>query len=191
MFIKQNKYVEEPYVSIIISFFWVLFGKLWNWFLYTGWWECNLCMIEGETYGASIWEIPELYGQSNAPQLEQLVSLNEHSFKIKWWVYFVLCLAAIRFCFFTRGITYTWFITWHTFIVLPILLCYPYLTIILADNENAFSDWEYIWPCWHSFFQSCDVIVILKVSILIENLLHCSMRAMAIHSTFTSGEVVA
>ncbi|XP_008781258.2 WD repeat-containing protein DWA2 isoform X1 [Phoenix dactylifera] len=42
----------------------------------------------GETYGASIWKIPELYGQSNAPQLEQLVSLNEHSFKIKcvlWW----------------------------------------------------------------------------------------------------------
>lgn len=32
--------------------------------------------------------IPELHGQSNAPQLEQLVSLNEHSFKIKcvlWW----------------------------------------------------------------------------------------------------------
>ncbi|WOL05302.1 WD repeat-containing protein DWA2 [Canna indica] len=42
----------------------------------------------GETYGASIWKIPELYGQSNAPQLEQLVSLDEHSFKIKcvlWW----------------------------------------------------------------------------------------------------------
>ncbi|XP_072996790.1 WD repeat-containing protein DWA2-like [Typha latifolia] len=42
----------------------------------------------GETYGASIWKIPELYGQSNAPQLEQLVSLDEHTFKIKsilWW----------------------------------------------------------------------------------------------------------
>ncbi|CAD5195625.1 unnamed protein product, partial [Musa acuminata subsp. malaccensis] len=42
----------------------------------------------GETYGASVWQIPELNGQSNAPQLEQLVSLNEHSFKIKcvlWW----------------------------------------------------------------------------------------------------------
>lgn len=42
----------------------------------------------GETHGASIWEIPELYGQTNAPQLEQLVSLDEHAFKIKcilWW----------------------------------------------------------------------------------------------------------
>lgn len=40
----------------------------------------------GETHGAAIWEIPELYGQTNA--LEQLVALNEHSFKIKsilWW----------------------------------------------------------------------------------------------------------
>ncbi|PKU83382.1 WD repeat-containing protein DWA2 [Dendrobium catenatum] len=42
----------------------------------------------GETYGASIWEIPELYGQSNAPQLEELVSLKEHASKLKcilWW----------------------------------------------------------------------------------------------------------
>ncbi|XP_042425340.1 WD repeat-containing protein DWA2-like isoform X1 [Zingiber officinale] len=47
----------------------------------------------GETYGASVWKIPELYGQSNAPQPEQLFSLDEHSFKIKsnmlvsvlWW----------------------------------------------------------------------------------------------------------
>ncbi|KAG6512015.1 hypothetical protein ZIOFF_030106 [Zingiber officinale] len=42
----------------------------------------------GEAYGASVWKIPELYGQSNAPQLEQLVSLDKHSFKIKcvlWW----------------------------------------------------------------------------------------------------------
>ncbi|URD81556.1 WD domain, G-beta repeat, partial [Musa troglodytarum] len=43
---------------------------------------------EGETYGASVWQIPELNSQSNAPQLEHLISLNEHSFKIKcvlWW----------------------------------------------------------------------------------------------------------
>ncbi|PKA60829.1 WD repeat-containing protein DWA2 [Apostasia shenzhenica] len=42
----------------------------------------------GETYGASIWEIPELYGQSNSPQLEKLFSLQELSSKIKcvlWW----------------------------------------------------------------------------------------------------------
>uniref|UniRef100_A0A1D1YTR0 WD repeat-containing protein DWA2 n=1 Tax=Anthurium amnicola TaxID=1678845 RepID=A0A1D1YTR0_9ARAE len=42
----------------------------------------------GETYGAVIWKIPELYGQSNSPQLEQLVSLDGHSCKIKnilWW----------------------------------------------------------------------------------------------------------
>lgn len=42
----------------------------------------------GEKYGAAIWQIPELSGQSNAPQLEELVSLNEHTCKIKsvvWW----------------------------------------------------------------------------------------------------------
>ncbi|XP_078173483.1 WD repeat-containing protein DWA2-like [Carex rostrata] len=42
----------------------------------------------GETYGASIWKIPELSTQSNSPQLEQLVSLDEHTAKIKsvlWW----------------------------------------------------------------------------------------------------------
>ncbi|ONK79847.1 uncharacterized protein A4U43_C01F10770 [Asparagus officinalis] len=40
----------------------------------------------GETHGAAIWRIPELYGQTNA--LEQLVSLNEHTSKVKcilWW----------------------------------------------------------------------------------------------------------
>ncbi|XP_011628967.1 WD repeat-containing protein DWA2 [Amborella trichopoda] len=42
----------------------------------------------GGTYGAALWEIPELYNQSNAPQLEQLVSLDAHNGKIKciiWW----------------------------------------------------------------------------------------------------------
>lgn len=43
------------------------------------------CRPVGETHGAAIWEIPELYGQTNA--LEQLVSLKEHNSKIKWWVY--------------------------------------------------------------------------------------------------------
>ncbi|KAF8410325.1 hypothetical protein HHK36_002852 [Tetracentron sinense] len=45
-------------------------------------------LIEGEIYGATIWQIPELYGQSNSPQLEQLASLDAHSCKIKcilWW----------------------------------------------------------------------------------------------------------
>ncbi|KAL5984200.1 WD repeat-containing protein dwa2 [Asimina triloba] len=37
----------------------------------------------GETYGAALWEIPELDGQSGAPQLEQLVSLDAHTSKIK------------------------------------------------------------------------------------------------------------
>ncbi|RWR90594.1 WD repeat-containing protein DWA2 [Cinnamomum micranthum f. kanehirae] len=44
--------------------------------------------VSGETYGAAVWKIPELYGQSNSPQLEQLVSLDAHSGKIKcilWW----------------------------------------------------------------------------------------------------------
>ncbi|XP_010242861.1 PREDICTED: WD repeat-containing protein DWA2 [Nelumbo nucifera] len=42
----------------------------------------------GESYGAAVWQIPELYGQSNSPQLEQLASLDAHTCKIKcilWW----------------------------------------------------------------------------------------------------------
>uniref|UniRef100_A0ACD6AIH4 Uncharacterized protein n=2 Tax=Avena sativa TaxID=4498 RepID=A0ACD6AIH4_AVESA len=42
----------------------------------------------GEGYGASIWKIPELYGQSNSPQLEELFKLDEHMAKIRcvlWW----------------------------------------------------------------------------------------------------------
>uniref|UniRef100_A0A453RRH8 EIPR1-like beta-propeller domain-containing protein n=1 Tax=Aegilops tauschii subsp. strangulata TaxID=200361 RepID=A0A453RRH8_AEGTS len=42
----------------------------------------------GEGYGASVWKIPELYGQSNSPQLEQLFMLDDHTDKIRcvlWW----------------------------------------------------------------------------------------------------------
>ncbi|KAM0925242.1 hypothetical protein ACQ4PT_004346 [Festuca glaucescens] len=42
----------------------------------------------GEGYGASVWKIPELYGQSNSPQLEELFKLDEHTAKIRcvlWW----------------------------------------------------------------------------------------------------------
>ncbi|RZC48570.1 hypothetical protein C5167_016996 [Papaver somniferum] len=42
----------------------------------------------GESYGAAIWKIPELYGQSNSSQLEELASLDQHTSKIKrilWW----------------------------------------------------------------------------------------------------------
>ncbi|KAL2499264.1 Transducin/WD40 repeat-like superfamily protein [Abeliophyllum distichum] len=42
----------------------------------------------GESYGAAIWQIPELYGQLNSPQLERIASLDAHSSKIKcvlWW----------------------------------------------------------------------------------------------------------
>ncbi|XBI00064.1 hypothetical protein VPH35_129232 [Triticum aestivum] len=42
----------------------------------------------GEGYGASVWKIPELYGQSNSPQLEQLFTLDDHTDKIRcvlWW----------------------------------------------------------------------------------------------------------
>ncbi|PWA46123.1 transducin/WD40 repeat-like superfamily protein [Artemisia annua] len=41
-----------------------------------------------ESYGAAVWQIPELYGQSNSPQLECIASLDAHSSKIKcvlWW----------------------------------------------------------------------------------------------------------
>ncbi|XP_030522172.1 WD repeat-containing protein DWA2-like [Rhodamnia argentea] len=42
----------------------------------------------GESYGAAIWQIPELYGQLNSPQLEKIASLDAHSRKIScvlWW----------------------------------------------------------------------------------------------------------
>ncbi|GAB2300440.1 WD repeat-containing protein dwa2 [Dionaea muscipula] len=42
----------------------------------------------GESYGAAVWQIPELYGQLNSPQLEQIASLDAHTGKIKcvlWW----------------------------------------------------------------------------------------------------------
>nr|XP_043631940.1 WD repeat-containing protein DWA2-like [Erigeron canadensis] len=42
----------------------------------------------GELYEAAVWQIPELYGQSNSPQLERIASLDGHASKIKrvlWW----------------------------------------------------------------------------------------------------------
>ncbi|XP_012571517.1 WD repeat-containing protein DWA2 isoform X1 [Cicer arietinum] len=42
----------------------------------------------GESYGAAIWQIPELYGELNSPQLERITSLDTQSGKIKcilWW----------------------------------------------------------------------------------------------------------
>lgn len=38
----------------------------------------------GQKYEANIWHIPEQDGQSNASQLEQLLSLEAHTRKIKW-----------------------------------------------------------------------------------------------------------
>lgn len=43
-----------------------------------------LYLFVGETYGAAIWQIPEMYGQLNSPQLERIASLDAHSSKIKW-----------------------------------------------------------------------------------------------------------
>ncbi|XWS20864.1 hypothetical protein CRYUN_Cryun30bG0005600 [Craigia yunnanensis] len=45
-------------------------------------------VTEGESYGAAIWQIPELYGQLNSPQLERIASLDAHVGKINcvlWW----------------------------------------------------------------------------------------------------------
>ncbi|GAB4828423.1 WD repeat-containing protein dwa2 [Ancistrocladus abbreviatus] len=39
--------------------------------------------LNGESYGAAIWQIPELYGQLNSPQLERLAALDAHTGKIK------------------------------------------------------------------------------------------------------------
>ncbi|XP_074273411.1 WD repeat-containing protein DWA2-like isoform X1 [Silene latifolia] len=44
--------------------------------------------FNGESYGAAIWQIPELYGQLNSPQLEKIAALDAHSSKIRsvlWW----------------------------------------------------------------------------------------------------------
>ncbi|XP_054810151.1 WD repeat-containing protein DWA2-like isoform X2 [Prosopis cineraria] len=42
----------------------------------------------GESFGAAIWQIPELYGELNSPQLEKISSLDTHAGKVKcilWW----------------------------------------------------------------------------------------------------------
>lgn len=42
----------------------------------------------GESYGAAIWRMPELYGELNSPQLEKITPLGTHVGKIKcilWW----------------------------------------------------------------------------------------------------------
>ena len=41
-------------------------------------------VLEGESYGAAVWQIPELYGELNSPQLEKITSLDTHAGKIKW-----------------------------------------------------------------------------------------------------------
>ena len=43
-------------------------------------------VLEGESYGAAIWQIPELYGELNSPQLERITSLDSQVGKIKWSV---------------------------------------------------------------------------------------------------------
>lgn len=45
-------------------------------------------LFPGESYGAAVWQIPELYGQLNSPQLEKIASLDASSCKIKWFVVF-------------------------------------------------------------------------------------------------------
>ncbi|KAK3038851.1 hypothetical protein RJ639_028573 [Escallonia herrerae] len=39
--------------------------------------------FSGDSYGAAVWQMPELYGQLNSPQLERVASLDAHSSKIK------------------------------------------------------------------------------------------------------------
>lgn len=41
-------------------------------------------VLEGESYGAAIWQMPELYGELNSPQLEKITLLDAHVGKIKW-----------------------------------------------------------------------------------------------------------
>jgi hypothetical protein len=52
--------------------------------------------MEGEGYGASVWKIPELHGQSNSPPLEQLFTLDEHTGKIRWCALLFLLMFCAR-----------------------------------------------------------------------------------------------
>ncbi|XP_028757808.1 WD repeat-containing protein DWA2 isoform X2 [Neltuma alba] len=48
----------------------------------------DLHVHKGESFGAAVWQIPELYGELNSPQLEKITSLDTHAGKIKrilWW----------------------------------------------------------------------------------------------------------
>ncbi|GLT99965.1 hypothetical protein SLE2022_173670 [Rubroshorea leprosula] len=42
----------------------------------------------GESYGAAVWQIPELYAQLTSPQLERIASLDAQVGKVNWSVYF-------------------------------------------------------------------------------------------------------
>ncbi|GAV63457.1 WD40 domain-containing protein [Cephalotus follicularis] len=61
-------------------------------------WDLNSCPFDqrifstvfstGESFGAAVWQIPELYGHLNSPQLERIASLDAHVGKINcvlWW----------------------------------------------------------------------------------------------------------
>ncbi|KAB2628323.1 hypothetical protein D8674_033118 [Pyrus ussuriensis x Pyrus communis] len=53
-----------------------------------------------ESYGAAIWQIPELYGELNSPQLERITSLDSQVGKIKWRYFAINFLWNItRVCF--------------------------------------------------------------------------------------------
>lgn len=67
----------NSYYSITNIFFSIYFRYL-NLFCFFWWLGC-----EGESYGAAIWQIPELYGQLNSPQLERIAALDAHDSKIK------------------------------------------------------------------------------------------------------------
>ncbi|KAI9070690.1 hypothetical protein K1719_047348 [Acacia pycnantha] len=43
----------------------------------------DLHVHKGESFGAVIWQIPELYGDLNSPQLEKITSLDTQAGKIK------------------------------------------------------------------------------------------------------------
>lgn len=131
---------------------------------FSNWWVyCNNCGLKtrarktsndlhfhkGESFGAAIWQIPELYGELNSPQLERITSLDTHAGKIKWWVVMPTCkfLALgkyISFIFCTSSLMLS---HCHSFIL---LFKYAELSILEKKREII------TYCCW----ARCDLSVI-------------------------------
>lgn len=65
--------------------FYLVYNKLlWLKEIVSGLMKFGYMFFKGESYEAVIWQIPELYGELNSPQLEKITALGAHGGKIKW-----------------------------------------------------------------------------------------------------------